>query len=605
MNKEIMPTLPKNWIWTRLGEISELIRGVTYKKVESSKKPKHGYLPILRANNINKDLEFIDLVYVPQKKIKREQYVKANDILIAMSSGSKHLVGKAAQAVKDFNGGFGTFCGLIRAFTGSDKRFLGLFFQGPYYRNEIAKLSLGVNINNLRREHIELMTFSLPPLPEQHRIVAKIEELFAKLDAGIEALRKIKAQLKRYRQAVLKHAFEGKLTEEWRLPAGRQEKNGVEIIVENFSGKPIPKCEKHFVYVLECEDKSLYKGYTKDLRRRIKEHIEGIGSEWTKTHYPVALIHFEEFTDEKEAIEKERYFKSGIGREWLKELQRQKELEYNVKTLLEHIKEERKQKDKYKKMPPVDTSNLPKLPEGWIWMKFEDIGEVNPRFSKEGIAKDIEVTFLPMRCVEGLTGKMDLSITKKLSKVMKGYTPFKNGDLLFAKITPCMENGKVAIADKLTNGIGFGSTEFHVIRLSEEVPREFFFYYMIQESFRKEAKRKMKGTAGQLRVPTDYIRQVPIPCASLHEQSKIIEEIERRFSVADVIEKTVEQSLKQAERLRQSILKRAFEGRLVQQDPNDEHAEKLLERIKLEKAKFDKEKSSKKIWKRKTKQRRN
>jgi len=184
------------------------------------------------------------------------------------------------------------------------------------------------------------------------------------------------------------------------------------------------------------------------------------------------------------------------------------------------------------------------LPESWVWTQFEDIGEVNPRFNKEEIAEDIEVTFLPMRCVEELTGKMDLSITRKLTKVTKGYTPFKDGDLLFAKITPCMENGKIAIAEKLHNGLGFGSTEFHIIRLPEKFPRKFFFYYMIQEKFRKEAKRGMKGTAGQLRVPANYIKCVPIPLPPLLEQHKIVEEVERRFSVADEIEKVVDQSLK-------------------------------------------------------------
>jgi len=93
---------------------------------------------------------------------------------------------------------------------------VGWFFQSPAYRREIAKSSSGIGINNLRRTHIEEMGFVLPPLPEQRRIVAKIEELFSQLDAGVEELKKAKAQLKRYRQSVLKAAFDGKLTEGWR-----------------------------------------------------------------------------------------------------------------------------------------------------------------------------------------------------------------------------------------------------------------------------------------------------------------------------------------------------------------------------------------------------
>jgi len=335
----------------------------------------------------------------------------------------------------------------------------------------------------LNQSPMRIIPVPLPPLPEQHRIVAKIEELFTRLDAGVEALKKVKAQLKRYRQAVLKYAFEGKLTEEWR--------------------------QAH------------------------KDELE-----------PASV-------------------------------------------LLECIKQERLKtaKGKYKEHPPLDSSNLPQLPEGWVWAKLGTIGEINPKLTDEHFMDNMEVTFLPMKCVEELTGKLDLSLTRRLSEVKRGYTPFTNGDLLFAKITPCMENGKVAIAHDLRNGIGFGSTEFHVIRLPESFPRKFFFYFVIREDLRKDAQRNMTGSAGQLRVPANYMQGIAIPLPPFPEQHRIIEEIECRFSVADQIEKTVDHSLKQAERLRQSILKRAFEGKLVPHDPNDEPAEKLLERIKEERAK--------------------
>ena len=208
--------LPDGWVWTTVKEIAEFIRGVSYKKSESSKTRKEGYVPILRANNINRQLNYADLVYVPRDRIKDEQFVKAFDIVIAMSSGSKKLVGKAAQSHQDYYGGFGTFCGLVRVSPQLNRKFIGLFFQSPDYRNKISRLSSGMNINNLRGEHIESMSVPIPSLPEQHRIVAKIEELFTKLDTGINELHKAQSQLKRYRQSVLKAAFEGKLTEAWR-----------------------------------------------------------------------------------------------------------------------------------------------------------------------------------------------------------------------------------------------------------------------------------------------------------------------------------------------------------------------------------------------------
>ncbi len=157
-----------------------------------------------------------------------------------------------------------------------------------------------------------------------------------------------------------------------------------------------------------------------------------------------------------------------------------------------------------------------------------------------------------------------------------------------------MENGKIAIVDNLKNGVGFGSTEFHVIRLAgAAIPNKYIFYFMLQEKYRKDAKRRMTGTAGQLRVPARFVEQSLIPLPSTEEQHESVAEIEKRFSVADETEKVVDEALKQAERLRQSILKRAFEGKLVPQNPNDEPAEKLLERIKAERAKMETERRNK------------
>ena len=129
-----------------------------------------------------------------------------------MSSGSKDLVGKAAQAYADTKVGFGTFCGLVRFSSSVNKRFFGYFFRSREYRNHISKVSMGVNINNLRREHIEELIIPLPTLPEQKKIVEKIEELFSGLDSGVTSLKKAKEQLRIYRQSVLANAFSGRLT---------------------------------------------------------------------------------------------------------------------------------------------------------------------------------------------------------------------------------------------------------------------------------------------------------------------------------------------------------------------------------------------------------
>ena len=206
-----LPELPDGWVWTKIKDIAEFIRGVSYRKDQSSKTQIDDYVPILRANNINVQLNFEDLVYVQQEKVKDEQYVKALDIIIAMSSGSKHLVGKASQAHQDFDGGFGTFCGLVRVSEEVNQKFIGLFFQSPVYRNEISRLSTGININNLRRENIEDMFIPLPSLTEQEQIVSELERHLSVVD---EVEVTIAAELKRaerLRQSILKHAFSGKL----------------------------------------------------------------------------------------------------------------------------------------------------------------------------------------------------------------------------------------------------------------------------------------------------------------------------------------------------------------------------------------------------------
>lgn len=190
-------------------EIATLIRGVSYDKSVALLAPKDGFLPILRANNIQKDLILNDLVYVPSDLVKEVQMIREGDIVLAMSSGSKDLVGKSAQANRDINAAFGTFCGLIRAKEIIDSKYLGLYFQTQEYRNFVSYQSKGVNICNLKKKDIESLQIPLPPLPIQHQIVSRIEILFAELDKAVQHLRTAQQQIKTYKQAVLRDAFEG------------------------------------------------------------------------------------------------------------------------------------------------------------------------------------------------------------------------------------------------------------------------------------------------------------------------------------------------------------------------------------------------------------
>ncbi|MEL7665007.1 MAG: restriction endonuclease subunit S [Methanosarcina mazei] len=149
------------------------------------------------------------------------------------------------------------------------------------------------------------------------------------------------------------------------------------------------------------------------------------------------------------------------------------------------------------------------------------------RCNKKSVSESTEVTFLPMKCIEELTGNVDTSITKSLEEVSKGYTPLIENDLIYAKITPCMENGKAAIATGLKNNLGFASTEFHVIRFKKNAYNKFFFFYLIQKRIREHAAMNMTGSAGQKRVPATFLKNLLVPLPPLETQQKIVSILEK------------------------------------------------------------------------------
>ena len=153
-------------------------------------------------------------------------------------------------------------------------------------------------------------------------------------------------------------------------------------------------------------------------------------------------------------------------------------------------------------------------------VKLGDICVINPK--SPVFEDDFFVSFVPMQKV-GENGEFDASDMKKYSEVKKGFTYFQNGDVLFAKITPCMENGKGAIARNLQNEIGFGSTEFHILRpKNSNVLSEWVYYLLSWSNFRKEAENNMTGSAGQKRVPKLFLENYNVNLPSLEKQKKQI-----------------------------------------------------------------------------------
>ena len=207
--------------------------------------------------------------------------------------------------------------------------------------------------------------------------------------------------------------------------------------------------------------------------------------------------------------------------------------------------------------------SLRSLPNGWSTSTIGDISLVNPRSFVQPVEDDWEVSFIPMAAVEARTGHIELDQVRKYEEVRKGYTRFSEGDVLFAKITPCMENGKIAIAKGLNNNSGCGSTEFHVMRPQHSIACEYLMYYLLQEDFRKDAQRNMSGTAGQLRVPAAWLIEALLPLPPLPEQHRIVAEIEKHFTRLDASVAALKRAQANLKRYRASVLKSACEGTLV------------------------------------------
>lgn len=234
-------------------------------------------------------------------------------------------------------------------------------------------------------------------------------------------------------------------------------------------------------------------------------------------------------------------------------------------------------------MSGSDNDGHTNLPAGWACTALEEICQINPPLDRRVPDDASEVNFVPIRAVEPEGGGLVRPELRAYGEVKKGYTPFLSGDVIMAKITPCMENGKTTVVPDLPGLICFGSTEFHVVRPDSVVTPRWIANYLVQHRVRRTAQRAMTGGVGQMRVPASFLETLRIPVAPSGEQERIADAVDELFSDLDAGVAALERVREKLRLYRASVLKAAVEGTLTaewrRRHPQIETAPVLLKRI--------------------------
>jgi type I restriction enzyme S subunit len=472
--------LPLNWIKTSLESIAygenAIVDGPFGSNLKTSDyiNDKKNGVPVLTTKNLEGDYSPESVRYISKKKFEelRRSQVNGGDILVA-KIGSIGKTGiypeNLPPAIIPAN---------LLKFTVNKKvqfQYVYLYLNYHNFQKTLKAISSATAQPAFNVTKFRELLIPLPPLPEQHRIVAKIEALFSELDNGTALLKAIKTQLAVYRQAVLKWAFEGKLTEEWR------------------------------------------KG-NKDTQEN-------------------TLLDFMKV--KKEEIEKEKNI--------------------NIDS----------------EFPMYD------LPNEWEWVSIGSISKGVEYGTSAKSKKTGKVVVLRMGNIQnGIFEYDDLVYTSDKEEIKK--YKLNEGDVLFNRTNSPELVGKTALYTGSIPSIFAG----YLIRLNQisYINEKYLTYYLNSPNAKQCGKIAKTDGVNQSNINGTKLSSYPFPICSKPEQQTIVSAIESRLSECDKLEKTIDDTLALSASLRQSILKKAFEGRLVPQDPNDEPAEKLLERIKAEKA---------------------
>ncbi len=489
---------PQHWTSASLGEIALLItKGST--PTTYGHNYKSAGIPFIRVENLadgyidgSSVTMFID--EAADETLKRSRLC-SGDVLISIAG----TIGRIAL-VRDGNvpANINQALAIIR---GTDRvltpLFLMHFLRSSAAHQRALKDARGGAMNNISLGDVARLDVPIPPKPEQWRIVAEIEKQITRLEAGVGALKRVQANLKRYRAAVLKAAVEGRL---------------------------VPT---------EAE-----------LARR-----EG------RSYEPAS----------------ELLARLGVVTQPLLAVSGGAQAGVPVPPTA-----------RAKKLIAPGTTDSPKLPEGWTWATFSQLIWYLRSGTSETASR--EVTEFPvLRSSAVRPGKIDFDDVNFLSEEQstKRENYVRKGDLLITRLSGSVEYVGVCafVATTPTKPLQYPDRLF-CGNIVHGIDAQFVVHCFQHKPIREVLERAAKSTAGHQRISMSDLRLLSFPLPPYFEQRRIVAEVERRLSVIDELEMQVEANLKRAERLREAILKRAFEGKLVPQDPRDEPASMLLERIK-------------------------
>jgi type I restriction enzyme S subunit len=199
-----------------------------------------------------------------------------------------------------------------------------------------------------------------------------------------------------------------------------------------------------------------------------------------------------------------------------------------------------------------------KIQNDWRTVKLGEVCELNPRRPKFNRPLNTLTTFVQMSAVAENGGGIVRPETRPFGEVAKGYTYFAEGDVIFAKITPCMQNGKHAIAGNLLDGIGFGSTEFHVFRPGGEIISEWILNFLLQPTVMIEATHHFTGAVGQQRVPENYLANLEIVLPPVVEQRRIVSRLQKQMEEVARAQIAAQAKLEGIEALPAALRRAAF-----------------------------------------------